>query len=312
MSTLLSILDVSFESGFMYAIMVMGFCVTYSIMDFPDMTVEGTVLTGGVVFALLVNAGVSPYIALIAAFICGAIAGCITGVLHVKLNIRPLLCGILVSTALITVNLITTVVGMGGSFNGEGALTTVSIGRSVPVLYRVFPFNIIPDGVLNLNLRKLVAFTVVTVVVKVLLDLYLKTKNGMLIYATGNNERFTAMLARNPGTSKIIGLAIGNGLAAVTGALIAQSRGNANQGMGIGMVVIGIASVIIGTSIFKNARNMKLTTKVIIGSVIYQACLAIASFLGVPTAYNKLIMAVLFTIALVISGKLDLKGGKKA
>ena len=312
MSTLLSILDVSFESGFMYAIMVMGFCVTYSIMDFPDMTVEGTVLTGGVVFALLVNAGVSPYIALIAAFICGAIAGCITGVLHVKLNIRPLLCGILVSTALITVNLITTVVGMGGSFNGEGALTTVSIGRSVPVLYRVFPFNIIPDGVLNLNLRKLVAFAVVTVVVKVLLDLYLKTKNGMLIYATGNNERFTAMLARNPGTSKIIGLAIGNGLAAVTGALIAQSRGNANQGMGIGMVVIGIASVIIGTSIFKNARNMKLTTKVIIGSVIYQACLAIASFLGVPTAYNKLIMAVLFTIALVVSGKLDLKGGKKA
>ena len=312
MSTLLSILDVSFESGFMYAIMVMGFCVTYSIMDFPDMTVEGTVLTGGVVFALLVNAGVSPYIALIAAFICGAIAGCITGVLHVKLNIRPLLCGILVSTALITVNLITTVVGMGGSFNGEGALTTVSIGRSVPVLYRVFPFNIIPDGVLNLNLRKLVAFAVVTVVVKVLLDLYLKTKNGMLIYATGNNERFTAMLARNPGTSKIIGLAIGNGLAAVTGALIAQSRGNANQGMGIGMVVIGIASVIIGTSVFKNARNMKLTTKVIIGSVIYQACLAIASFLGVPTAYNKLIMAVLFTIALVVSGKLDLKGGKKA
>ena len=312
MSTLLSILDVSFESGFMYAIMVMGFCVTYSIMDFPDMTVEGTVLTGGIVFALLVNAGVSPYIALIAAFICGAIAGCITGVLHVKLNIRPLLCGILVSTALITVNLITTVVGMGGSFNGEGALTTVSIGRSVPVLYRVFPFNIIPDGVLNLNLRKLVAFAVVTVVVKVLLDLYLKTKNGMLIYATGNNERFTAMLARNPGTSKIIGLAIGNGLAAVTGALIAQSRGNANQGMGIGMVVIGIASVIIGTSIFKNARNMKLTTKVIIGSVIYQACLAIASFLGVPTAYNKLIMAVLFTIALVVSGKLDLKGGKKA
>ena len=312
MSTLLSILDVSLESGFMYAIMVLGFCVTYSIMDFPDMTVEGTVLTGGVVFALMVNAEISPYIALIAAFICGAIAGTVTGVLHVKLKIRPLLCGILVSTALITVNLITTVVGMGGSFNGEGALTNISIGRNVPVLYRVFPFNLIPASVMNLNLRKLVAFAVVTIIVKVLLDLYLKTKNGMLIYATGNNERFTSMLARNPGTSKIIGLAIGNGFAAITGALIAQSRGNANQSMGIGMVVIGIASVIIGTSLFKNARKMKLTTKVIIGSVIYQACLAIASFLGVPTAYNKLIMAVLFTVALVISGKIDVKGGKKA
>lgn len=312
MSTLLSIIDVSLESGFMYAMMVMGFCVTYSIMDFPDMTVEGTVLTGGVVFALMVNAGISPYIAIIVSFICGAIAGTVTGVLHVKLNIRPLLCGILVSTALITINLIVTVVGMGGTFSGEGALTTVSIGRTVPVLYRVFPFNLIPASVLDLNLRKLVAFAAVTVVVKILLDLYLKTKNGMLIYATGNNERFTAMLARNPGTSKIIGLAIGNGLAAVTGALIAQSRGNANQGMGIGMVVIGIASVIIGTSLFKNARKMKLTSKVIIGSVIYQACLAIATFLGVPTAYNKLIMAVLFTVALVVSGKIDLKGGKKA
>jgi len=312
MSTILSILDVSLDGGFMYAMMVMGFCVTYSIMDFPDMTVEGTVLTGGVVFALLVNAGVSPYLAIIVAFFCGAAAGTVTGILHVKLNIRPLLCGILVSTALITINLILTVVGMGGTFSGEGALTTVSIGRSVPVLYRVFPFNLIPESVANLNLRKLVAFAAVTVVVKILLDLYLKTKNGMLIYATGNNERFTAMLARNPGTSKIIGLAIGNGLAAVTGALIAQSRGNANQGMGIGMVVIGIASVIIGTSIFKNTRKMKLSTKVIIGAVIYQACLAVASFLGVPTAYNKLIMAVLFTIALVVSGKLEIKGGKKA
>ena len=311
MAMLLSSLEALLESGFMYAVMAMGYCVTYSIMDFPDLSVEGTVLTGGVVFALMVNAGISPYLALIAAFICGALAGMVTGFLHVKLKIRPLLCGILVSTALITVNLIVTVVGMGGSFDGEGALTTISIGRNVPVLYRVFPFNLIPEGILNMNLRKLAAFIVVVIVIKILLDLYLKTKSGMLLYATGNNEQFTSMLAKNPGVSKIIGLAIGNGLAAVSGALIAQSRGNANQGMGLGMVVIGIASVIIGTSLFKKARKMKLTTKVIIGSVIYQACLSIATLLGVPTAYNKLIMAVLFTVALVLSGKLEKVGGGK-
>lgn len=312
MALFLSSFEAFLESGFMYAIMAMGYCVTYSIMDFPDLSVEGTVLTGGVVFALMVNAGISPYLALIAAFICGAIAGAVTGILHVKLKIRPLLCGILVSTALITVNLIITVVGMGGSFSGEGALTTVSIGRSVPVLYRVFPFSLIPENVLNMNLRKLASFIVVALVVKILLDLYLKTKNGMLLYATGNNEQFTTMLGKNPGTSKITGLAIGNGLAAVSGALIAQSRGNANQGMGLGMVVIGIASVIIGTSLFKKARKMKLTTKVIIGAIIYQACLSAATLLGVPTAYNKLIMAVLFTIALVVSGKLENVGGKKS
>ena len=115
------------------------------------------------------------------------------------------------------------------------------------------------------------------------------------------------MLAKNPGTSKILGLALGNGLAALSGALIAQSRGNANQGMGLGMVVIGIASVIIGLSVFGKLRFMKPTTMVILGSVIYQACLGIASILGVPSAYNKLIMALLFTIALVLSGRLNRK-----
>ena len=109
------------------------------------------------------------------------------------------------------------------------------------------------------------------------------------------------MLAKNPGTSKIIGLAIGNGFSAMSGALIATSRGNANQSMGIGMVVIGLASVIIGLSVFRKVRFMKPTTKVIFGSIIYQAALSIATYLGVPSAYNKFLMAVLFTIALVLS-----------
>ena len=116
------------------------------------------------------------------------------------------------------------------------------------------------------------------------------------------------MLAKNQGTSKILGLAIGNGYAAVSGALIAQSRGNANQGMGIGMIVIGLASLIIGLSVFGKLRFMKPTTMVIIGAVIYQACLGVALLIGVPSAYNKIIMAVLFTAALVVSGKIKAKG----
>ncbi len=308
----ISSIEVFLENGFMYAVMALGYFVTYSILDFPDLTVEGTVLTGGVVFALMIGAGINPWVAMLAAFICGALAGCVTGVLHVKLKIRPLLCGILVSTALITVNLIVTVVGQGGSFTGEGALTTVSIGRNAPTLYRIFPFNLLPASVLNMNIRKLLAFVVVCLIVKILLDLYLKTKNGMLLYATGNNEQFTSMLGQNPGRSKIIGLAIGNGLAAVTGALMAQSRGNANQSMGIGMIVIGIASVIIGTSVFKNVRCLKPTTKVILGAIIYQACLSVVTLLGVPTAYNKLIMAVLFTIALIVSRQMEIKGRRGA
>lgn len=239
MSALLSSIDVVLQDGFMYAILAMGYYVTYTILDFPDLTVEGTVLSGGITFGLLARAGVNPWLAMLASFIVGFIFGAITGLLHVKLKIRPLLCGILVSTALISINLVVTVVGMGGNFAGDGALSTIDIGRSVPTLIRIFPSSLLPTDFYGFNLRKLVTFFVIALIFKILLDLYLKTKNGLLLRAAGNNSQYVTMLAKNQGTSKILGLAIGNGYAAVSGALIAQSRGNANQGMGIGMIVIG-------------------------------------------------------------------------
>ncbi len=308
MSALLSSIDVVLQDGFMYAILAMGYYVTYTILDFPDLTVEGTVLSGGIAFGLLARAGVNPWLAMLASFIVGFIFGAITGLLHVKLKIRPLLCGILVSTALISINLVVTVVGMGGNFAGDGALSTIDIGRSVPTLIRIFPSSLLPTDFYGFNLRKLVTFFVIALIFKILLDLYLKTKNGLLLRAAGNNSQYVTMLAKNQGTSKILGLAIGNGYAAVSGALIAQSRGNANQGMGIGMIVIGLASLIIGLSVFGKLRFMKPTTMVIIGAVIYQACLGAALLIGVPSAYNKIIMAVLFTAALVVSGKIKAKG----
>ena len=119
--------------------------------------------------------------------------------------------------------------------------------------------------------------------------------------AAGNNAQYVTMLGRDPGQSKILGLAIGNGYAAVAGALIVQSRGSATQDMGLGMIVIGLASVIIGLSLFGRVRLLRPTTQVILGSVLYQACLVLASAVGLPSAYNKLLMAVLFTVALVLS-----------
>lgn len=304
----LATMEVCLEDGLMYAILALGFYISFTILDFPDLSVEGTVLSGGVVFAVLAELGCSPYLAMPLSFLVGCCAGSVTGILHVKLGIRPLLCGILVSTGLITLNLIGAVVGNGGSFSGDGALSNVTIARSSPTLYRVAPFTLLPETVGQVNLRRFVAFLAMAVLVKILIDLFLKTRRGLLLFATGDNEQFTTMLAKNPGSNKILGLALGNGLAALSGALIAQSRGNANQGMGIGMVVIGLASVIIGLSVFGRLRFMKPTTMVIIGSIIYQVCLGVASLLGVPSAYNKLIMAVLFTVALVVSGKLTKKG----
>lgn len=309
MSVFIGALDVILQDGLMYALVGMGYYVTYTLLDFPDLTVEGTVLTGGVVFGLMVKAGINPYIALIAAFFIGFIFGSVTGFLNVKLNIRPLLCGILVSTALISVNLVATVVGMGGTWAGDGALSTIDVGRGVPTLLRTFPLDKIPTDFLGFNLRKLIAFLLIALVFKFLLDIYLKTKNGMLLRAAGDNPKYVTMLAKNEGNSKILGLAIGNGYAAVAGALIAQSRGNVNQAMGIGMIVIGLASLIIGLSLFGKIRFIKPTTAVILGSIVYQGCLGLAAFLGVPTAYTKIIMAFLFTIALILSGKLTMKRG---
>lgn len=309
MSAILNSLDVVLQDGFMYAILAMGYYVSYTILDFPDLTVEGTVLSGGVTFGLLVRVGVNPWIAMIAAFAVGFIFGSITGFLHVKLKIRPLLCGILVSTALISVNLVVSVVGMGGNWSGDGALSTIDLGRSVTTLLRTFPANLLPQDFYGFNIRKLLTFFVIALACKLLLDFYLKTKNGLLLRATGSNSQFVTMLAKDQRVSKVLGIAIGNGLAAVSGALIAQSRGNANQGMGIGMVVIGLASLIIGLSVFGKIRFMKPTTMVILGSVIYQACLGIATLLGVPSAYNKIIMAALFTFALIFSESMSRKRG---
>ncbi|MCL1914458.1 MAG: ABC transporter permease [Eubacteriaceae bacterium] len=301
MPSFLGACEVFLTDGFMYSVLALGFYISYSILDFPDLSVEGTALLGGMSYALLVRASYNPWLTVLVAFMLGSIAGCVTGFLHVKLKIRPLLCGILVNTMLITVNLIASVVGMGGNLRGEEALTTIPVGRQFITILRGFPSTLLPTDLGGINARKLIVLFVVATVCKLLIDLYLKTKNGLALRATGNNEQFVTTLGIDPGSSKIIGLAISNGLAAVTGTLVVTSRGNANQNMGLGMVVIGLASVIIGLSVFNKAYFFKDTTKVIFGSVIYQACLSFATYLGVPSAYNKLLMALLFTVALVTS-----------
>ena len=308
--SILSTVEVFLETGLVFSIIAMGYYISYHILDFPDLTVEGTFLSGAVVFGLFVSKGFNPWLGLFATVIVGGFFGTVTGVLHVVLKIRPLLCGILVSTSLITVNLIAVSAGTSGDFSGQ-ASTSVSYGRTVKTLHDYFFGDAIPARVNNVGLRDLLIFLLVTLICKLLLDLYLKTKSGLLLRAAGNNEQFVKMLGINPGKSKIIGLAVGNACAAVSGALYTHISGNVNQSMGIGTIVIGLASLIIGMSLFGKVKFMKPTTKVIIGSIIYQACLTAAQKLGVPSAYNKLIMAVMFTAAIVLSNREKKKGALK-
>lgn len=300
---IISILKIILEEGTKYAILAIGVYLTYSILDFPDLTVDGTMPLGAIVSTVLILQGVNPWISLIAAFGAGCLAGCATGVLHVKLKLRPLLCGILVFTALLSINLV--IIKLGTS--GQSIASIFGYGT----IFNEGPAAVIPESVAGITIRKLIVLVVIVIIVKLIIDWYLKTKSGMLIRATGANEQFVVMLAKNPGVCKIIGLALGNGLAALSGAVIAQANETANTTMGTGMVVFGLSSVIIGLTLFKKLSFMKATTMVIFGTIIYKGCLQLAVSLGLPSDYNKILMSVLFIAALVLSGVFEKKGVKK-
>ena len=282
------------EEGLMYALLAMGMYITYSILDFPDLSVDGTFPLGAVLTGVLIIHGVNPWLCLLIAFAAGMAAGMLTGLMNVKLKIIPLLCGIIMYTGMLSINLVLIKFGTGGSAIASFFTKNTIFNSSLA--------TVIPKSVGGFTLRAVFISLIIVVVCKILLDLYLKTKNGLLLRATGDNERYTTMLGKNSGTIKILGLMLGNGFAALAGSVIAQRKGSADQQIGVGMVVLGLASVIIGISVFRRVKFMKGTTMVILGSIIYKSAYQIVLKLGVPTDWNNLIKALIFLIALIIGG----------
>lgn len=297
------------EEGLVYAIMALGVYITYKILDFPDLSVDGTFPLGAVLSGVLIIQGVDPWLCLVISFAAGMAAGVLTGLMHVKLRITPLLCGIIMYTAMLSVNLVILKAGTDGkavaSFFTKNTIFNSGIASLIPK-------NVGEGG---FYIRTVVISLILVIVCKLLLDLYLKTKHGLLLRATGANDKYTVMLGRNPGSMKIFGLALGNGFAALAGSVIAQNKGSADQQMGIGMVVLGLASVIIGLSLFRRVKFMKGTTMVILGSLVYKAAYQIVLSLGIPTDFNNLMKALIFLVALVLGGselrKLITSLGKK-
>ena len=309
MTLVINILIDILNEGLMYALLAMGMYITYSILDFPDLSVDGTFPLGAVLSGVLIIQGVDPWLCLVISFAAGMAAGVLTGLMHVKLRITPLLCGIIMYTALLSVNLVILKAGTDGkavaSFFTKNTIFNSGIASLIPK-------NIGEGG---FYIRTVVIALILVIVCKLLLDLYLKTKHGLLLRATGANDKYTVMLGRNPGSMKIFGLALGNGFAALAGSVIAQNKGSADQQMGIGMVVLGLASVIIGLSLFRRVKFMKGTTMVILGSLVYKAAYQIVLSLGIPTDFNNLMKALIFLVALVLGGselrKLITSLGKK-
>jgi putative ABC transport system permease protein len=273
------------EQGLIFSIVAIGVYITYKILDFPDLSVDGTFTLGAAVAAICLTKGVNPYIASSLALISGCLAGAVTGLLHVKLKITNLMSGILVMIALYSINL------------------RIMGKANIPLFGKTTIFT----G----NMKPIIIIVIFAIFVKVLLDLFLKTKLGFILKAVGDNEQLVTSLSVNKDTVKVIGLMISNGLVALAGAMMAQNQGFADIGMGIGTVVMGLAAVIIGESIFGRLNIIQATTTAMLGSIVYKAAVAGTLELGLSPNDLRLVTAIIVIIALSLNNKNLLSGLKK-
>lgn len=284
MALLLSVL----EQGMIYGILALGVYITYKILDFPDLTVDGSFPLGAAITVRMISGFELPAIfTLPAAFLGGALVGMCTGLIHVKLRVRDLLSGIIMMTGLYTVNLWIAGTGYVAIFNQENIFDNAFVQRLFPAGFAGF--------------KNLVIIFLIAMAAKYFLDWYMSTKSGFLLRAVGDNDTIVTSLGVDKGLVKIVGLSISNGLVALSGCIYAQQQRSFEISIGTGAVVIGLASVIIGTSLFKKMTLFRVTSSVIIGSVLYKACVALAMFAGIDANAIKLITAVLFLLILVAS-----------
>lgn len=303
------------ESGIIYAIMALGVYLSFRILDFPDLTVDGSFVTGAAVAAMMIIGGVNPFAATLAALGAGFLAGCMTGILHTFGKINALLSGILMMIALYSINLrimgksnvpllstetaMTMVkdawdkTGLDTFFNS--ILSAIGLGDSLPRTWGIFIFMLI-----------------VTFIIKFLTDRFLQTEIGLAIRATGDNKRMIRSFSANTSLMVILGLGLSNAMVAFSGALIAQQGGFADVGMGIGMIIIGLASVIIGEALFGTKTIARTTLAVIGGAVIYRIVVTLAlrvEFL--EPGDMKLITAAIVILALVLPKIIEASKEKK-
>ena len=272
------------EQSFIFAVMVLGVYISYKILDFPDMTVDGSFPLGAAVAAASIVKGVNPVLALILAMAAGAAAGFITGMIHVKLRVTNLLAGIIVMTGLYSINL-------------------RIMGKSNIPLFSV-------KHLFNGNVSAIVVVGVILLIVKLGIDFLLKTKFGFALKALGDNESLIISLGLNEKTLKIYGLMLANSLVALSGAVLAQYQGFADVGMGTGTIITGLASIIIGDALFGKKKAIKISMMVIFGTIIYRTIIALSLKVGMNASDLKLITSALVVIIIFLKEKKHLlKGG---
>lgn len=283
MSLFLSVL----EQGFIYAILALGVYITFKILDFPDMSVDSTFPLGAAITALMISNGMHPLLTLPVSIAAGAAAGAVTGIIHVRFKVRDLLSGIIVMTGLYSINL-----HIAGRANVQLFTfdTIFKNPRTAALPAQVSPY------------APVIILAVLTLAVKLVMDAYLSTRSGFLLKATGDNPTLVATLAQDSGKVKILGLAIANGLVSLAGCIMCQYQRYFDISMGTGTLVLAVASVIVGTQLLRGLRFLKATTAVVLGSILYKGCVALALSLGLSPFDLKLVTAVLLLIIIVAGG----------
>lgn len=284
MDTVGPILSFSLYEGLVFGFVAIGVYLTFRVLGFPDLTVDGSFTLGAVITAVLIVNGVNPFLATLAAPGVGLCAGLATSLLNTKLRIPALLASILMMVALYSINLRI----MGGA--------NVSLLREVTIFTQA-------SGLLGLRagiVLSLIIAVVLAVIVFLLLNWFLRTEIGLALRATGDNEQMVRGLGADTDMTTILGVSISNGLVALAGAVVAQGQGFADIGMGIGMILMGLASVIIGEALFRPRGVARLLLAVVGGTFVYRLIITIALRLGMAPGDLKLITAVLVVVALVI------------
>ena len=284
MSLFLSVL----EQGLIYAVLALGVYITFKILDFPDMSVDSSFPLGAAVTALMIQAGYPPLLTLPVSLLAGAAAGALTGVIHVKFKVRDLLSGIIVMTALYSVNL---------HIAGRANVQLFSFKT-------LFKNDLISALPFEAQLyAPVVILAVITLVVKLLMDAYLATRSGFLLRATGDNPTLVATLAKDAGMVKILGLSIANALVALSGCIMCQHQRYFDISMGTGTLVLAVASVIVGSQLLRGFRFLGATTAVVLGSILYKGCVALALSLGLSPFDLKLVTAALLLVIIIAGGQ---------
>ena len=264
------------QQSFIFSIMVMGVYITYRILNFPDLSADGSFTLGASISSALIIKGVNPYISLVIAMLAGSIAGAITGFLNVKLKIKDILSGILVMVGLYSINL--RVMGV----------SNLSL------------FNY---GTIFSNKDSMIINLVILVLCAVLFTLFFKTKLGYVMKGTGDNENMIISLGLDTGKIKILALSISNGMIALSGGILAQYQGFSDINMGTGTVVMGLASIVLAYSIFRNIPFLNASVLCIIGTFLYRTSIALSLKLGFNPSDLKLISAIIVIIALTFGNE---------